>query len=66
MQGTLSGNTHQENFRSANRQILQELEMGIKNTDIFHQLSPIPTEVLALGLNFLLTPPISTYQPTQF
>ena len=52
------------NFRNAKHRILQELQMSFKNKAIWnpssHQLSPIETEVLALDLNFVPTPPPST------
>ena len=48
------------NFRKTKRWILQELQTKFRNKAIrnhsSHQLSPIETEVLALGLNFVPTP----------
>ena len=47
------------------RRILQELQMSFQNKAIrnlsSHQLSPIETEVLTLGLNFVPTPLASTH-----
>ena len=49
-----------KNFRNTKHRILQELQTNFRNKAIrnisSHQLSPIETEVLGLGLNFVPTP----------
>ena len=56
-------------FRSTKRRIFQELQTNFKNKAIrnlsSHHLSRIKTEVLALGLNFVPTPPASTHHLIQ-
>ena len=58
-----------KNFRSTKRRILQELQTNFKNKAIrnlsSHHLSQIETEVLALGLNFVPTPPAPTHHLVQ-
>ena len=58
-----------KHFRSIKRQIFQQLHTSFKNNALrnlsSHQLLPIETEILALGLNFVPTPPASTHYPTQ-
>ena len=53
------------NFKSTTCWILQELQTSFKNIAVrnlsSHQLSPIETEILALGLNFVPTSPASTH-----
>ena len=51
---------HNEKLQKHQGRILQELQTSFRNKAIRNlssqQLSPIETEVLALGLNFVLTP----------
>ena len=60
---------HHQNFRSTRRRILQELQANFKRKAIrnlsSYQLSPNESEVLALGLNFVLTPSASTHHLIQ-
>ena len=53
------------NFRNTKHWILQELQTSFRNKTIrnlsSHQLSPIETEVHALGLNFVPTPTTSAH-----
>ena len=53
------------NFRKTKHWILQEFQTSFKSKAIrnlsSHQLSPIKTEVLKLGVHFIPTPPTSTH-----
>ena len=63
-QQTLPANTHHEKLQKCQDSDPWRVTNKLKNL-LSHQLSPIQTEVFALDLSFVLTPPVSIHHPNQ-